>query len=167
MALTTEQSAALKAFIAADPTLSLIPKTADGAFDIAAQLNRPASPVFHVWRTAVNIADIMQNGFDWTRVDNLTIGKARIWEFMTAAGTLNPSRPTVRAGFEACFSVEAGDGTTRQAIYDHCARPATRAEKLYATGTGAAPTHHGIGPATLVFEGNLIYQDVLEAWAQP
>ena len=167
MALTIEQSAALKAFIAADPTLSLIPQTADGAFDIAAQLNLPASPTFYVWRSSVQIADIMQNGFDWTRVDNLTIGKARIWEFMTAAGTLNPARPTVRAGFEACFSVEAGDATTRQAIYDHSTRPASRAEKLYATGTGSAPTDHGVGPATLVFEGHLIYQDVLAAWAQP
>lgn len=160
MALTPAQQAAIKADILADPVLNAFPNTLDGAFAIAALYNQPAIPTFWVWRTSVTVTEIMQNGFDWTRVDNLTVGKARIWEFMTAAGTVNPAQPNVRAGFEACFSVEAGDRPNRQAIYDHSVRPATRAEKLFATGTGAAPTDHGIGPATMTFEGQLTFQDI-------
>ena len=167
MALTSAQKTTLKAAINADPVLSAFPNTADGAFAIAAALNLPAVPDYYVWRTAVLVTEIMQNGFDWTRVDNLTVGKARIWEFMTAAGTLNPSQPNVRAGFESCFSVEAGDQATRQAIYDHCVQKASRAEKIFAAGSGAgtAPTHHGVGPDTMTFTGNLSFQDVQDARA--
>lgn len=163
MALTAAQQATLKADILADQVLSAFPNNSDGAFAIAAIYNAVASPDFYIWRTSVPVVEIMQNGFDWTRVDNLTVGKARIWEFMTSAGILNPSQPNVRAGFEACFSVEAGDQSTRQAIYNHCQRLATRAEKLFSTGTGTAATHHGLGPATSTLDGLLSYQDVQDA----
>jgi len=161
--LTQSQLATLKAAIIGDPELSAFPNNADGAFAIAAFLNLPAVPDFYVWRTSVGITEIMQNGFDWTRVDNLTVGKARIWEFMTAAGTVNPSQPNVRAGFEACFSVEAGDQSTRQAIYNHSQRLATRMERLFATGIGAPSTDHGVGPGTLVYEGQVSFSDVSDA----
>lgn len=163
--LTSSQLTALKSAILADPVLAAKPNTPDGAFDIAVAFNLPATPTFMTWRSSVSIDAIMGNGFDWTRVDNLTVGKSRIWEWMTKLGTVNPSKPNVRAGFEACFSVEAGDQPNRQAIYDASSRPCSRAEKLFATGTGSAPTHHGVGPATMGFEGLLTYQDVLDARA--
>lgn len=160
--LTPAQLATLKTAIINDPTLDSFPHTPDGAFAIAAALNLDAAPDFWVWRSTVAVTEIMQNGFGWDRVDNLTVGKARIWEFMTAAGTLNPSQPNVRAGFLACFSV-AADLATRQAIFSHCVRKASRFEKVYATGTGAASDDQGVGPGTAVVLGPLAYQDVMIA----
>lgn len=157
--LTSAQLLALKAAIAADPVLSAKPNTADGAFDIAAAMNLAAAPDFFVWRTAVPVDEIMQNGFDWTRVDNLTVGKARIWDWMMRTGTLNPSRANVRAGINATFNV-AADQATRLAAFTHCQRLATRAEKLFATGAGTTTTDLGVGPALMTFEGALGYQEV-------
>lgn len=159
MALTPQQLAALKAAILADPVLDEQPNNSDGAFAIAAALNTDAAPTFYVWRTNVPVDEIMQNGFDWTRVDNLTVGKARIWDWMMRTSVLNPSRANVRAGVLATFGT-AGDLTTRLAVFQHCQRPATRAEKLFAVGAGTATTEQGVGPATLVFEGSLSYQDI-------
>lgn len=159
MALTTQQLQTLKAAIIADNTLNAFPNNADGAFGVAALLNQPADPAFYVWRTSVGITEIMQNGFAWDRVDNLTVGKARIWEFMTAVGTVNPSLPNVRAGFIAVFTT-AGDLATRQAIFNHSQRTATKFEKLFAAGAGTTTTDQGVGPATMAVEGPLSYQDV-------
>jgi hypothetical protein len=159
MALTPEQNATLKAAILADQELNAFPNNTDGAFGIAALLNQPASPSFYVWRSTVPISEIMQNGFDWTRVDNLTVGKSRIWEWMMATGVLNPSQSNVRAGVLATFGV-AADLATRLAVFGHCQRLATRIEKMLATGTGTTTTEQGVGPATMGFEGAISYQDV-------
>lgn len=159
MALTSAQKTALKAAIAADGTLAAKPNNPDGNFDIAAAFNLTATPDFFVWKTSVEVAEIMQNGFDWTRVDNLTVGKARIWEWMTIAGTIRPNQTNVRSGIIACFST-AGDLATRQAAFTHCQRLATRAEKLFATGSGTTTNDQGVGPATMSFEGNLTSDDV-------
>lgn len=163
MALTPAQLQTLRTAIDADPALAARPMNSDGHFDIAVALNAQAAPDFFVWRSSVSVAEIMGNGFDWARVDNLTVGKARIWDWMTQIGTVNPSRANVRAGFEACFSVEAGDQPNRQAIYNASQRLASRFEKLFAVGTGASSTHHGVGPATLTLEGPLSLFDVQQA----
>lgn len=161
MPLTTAQLQALKADIAASEFAGL-PNTADAAFTIAAAYNQPAAPTFFVYRTNVPVTEIMQNGFDWTRVDNLTVGKARIWEFMTVAAVLNFSQANVRAGILATFGT-AGDLAMRQAIFDHGQRPAKRAEKLFATGAGTTVSEQGFGPAVMAFEGNLSLQDIQDA----
>lgn len=157
--MTPQQLAAIKADILADPVLNAFPNNADGAFAIAIEYNKPATPDFYVWRTSVQVDEIMQNGFDWTRVDNLTVGKARIWDWMMRTGVLNPSRANVRAGVVATFNV-AADLNTRQAVFNHCQRLATRIEKLFATGAGTASTDQGAGPATMGFEGPVFYQDI-------
>ena len=49
---------------------------------------------FVVWKTRVSQDEIMQSStFDWTRVDNLTNGKARIWSYMfdNQAKSINPA----------------------------------------------------------------------------
>ncbi len=157
--LTTAQLATLKAAILADPLLDAQPNNTDGAFAIAAAFNLDAAPAFFVWRTAVPVDEIMQNGFDWTRVDNLTVGKARIWDWMMRTGSLNPAQANVRAGVLATFSV-AADLATRLAVFTHCQRLASRAEQLFATGAGTTTTEQGVGPAIMGFEGQLSYQDV-------
>lgn len=160
--LTPAQLATLKADIAADSAFASVPNNDDGHFMIADAYNLIVGPTFYVWRTNVPMHEIMTNGFDWTRVDNLTVGKARIWEWMQLTGTINPSLANVRAGVLAVFGT-AGDLPTRQAIFNHCQRPARRAEKLFATGSGTASTDQGVGPALMTFEGTLTYQDVSAA----
>jgi len=157
--LTPQQLATLKSAIQGDQELNAFPMNSDGAFDIARKLNEKAAPDYYVWRTSVQVDEIMQNGFDWTRVDNLTVGKARIWDWMMRTGILNPSRANVRAGVVATFNV-AADQATRQAVFNHCQRVATRVEKLFATGSGTASNDQGTGPATMGFEGPIFYQDV-------
>lgn len=155
--LKNNQLQTLKAAILADPALASQPPTADGAFAIAAALNAIAAPAFIVWRTSVEVSEIMSNGFRWTDVDGLTAAKYRTWELMVQLGTLNPSRPNVRQGIRDCW----GNGSPQEtAILVHFKRQATRAEKLLANGTGTDAE-----PANLRFEGELSYLDVIAARA--
>lgn len=155
MPLSPSQLVTLKAEIDADPALSAFPNNNDGNFAVAAALNIAANPEFIVWKTAVSPDEIMRNGMDWTRVDNLSVGKARIWEWMTRLGTFNPSRANIRAGIDATWVGTAADLAVRAVVYTHCKRAATRAEKLFATGTGSDAS-----PGTLTFEGKLSSDDV-------
>ena len=158
MPLTPEQLVTLKAAIDADQTLSAQPNTPDGAYEIANMMNAVASPAFVVWKTAVSPDEILRNGMDWTRVDNLSVGKARIWEWMTKLGTFNPSKANIRAGIDATWVGTAADLAVRATLYTHCKRSATVAEKLFATGAGTDAS-----PATMTVEGRLLYQDVYAA----
>lgn len=165
MALTVEQLQKIKDAIVADPVLNAFPQNSDGAFAIKDALNLQATPAFIVWRTSVLQDEIMQNGFDWARVDNLSVGKARIWQWMfdNADRSFNPSRANVRAGIDATWVGTAADLAVRAAVYAHCKRAATRAEKILA----ASATGTDVTPATMTFEGELSYQDVEQARALP
>lgn len=162
MPLTTAQKATLKAYIDATPELSAIPNNTDGAFAVAALLNIEANPAWVVWRTAVTRREILQNGFDWTRLDNLSVGKARIWSDIFVDGVINPSKANVRTGIEAVWVGTAQDLAVRAAVYGHCKKNATIAQKLFSTGTGTtnepATMGEGIGEAF-----KLTYQDVQAA----
>jgi len=160
--LTPQQLATLASAISADPALSSQPNNSDGAFAIAAAMNANASPDYYVWRTNTPVSEIMRNGFDWTFVDNLTVGKARVWEWMQLTSILDMSEANVRAGVIATFST-AGMATMRTQIFGHGQRLARRIEKLFATGSGATTNDQGVGPATMGFEGTISYNDVLLA----
>lgn len=158
--LTTQQQAILATDIAADPAFAALPHTSDGAYEIAAAYNLPISPNFIVWKTRVTLDEIMQNGFDWTQVDNATVGKARIWEWMFAneARAIDASKLNIRAGIDEAWKGTAAMLAIRASVYTHCKRAANRVEKLLASGTGTDAT-----PATMGYEGDLTYQDVLQA----
>jgi len=158
MDLTTQQKQTLKAFILSDPVLSQFPTNSDGSYAIADLLNKPADPAFVVWKTDVSIDEIMRNGMDWARVDNLSVGKARIWDWLGRLGTINAAKVNVRAGIDAAWVGTAADLAVRAAVYTHCKRSATVLEKLFATGAGTDAT-----PATMVIEGAIGYQQVDEA----
>lgn len=153
--LSTQQQATLKTFIQNDPTLNAYSLNGDGAYAIAALINHDATPAFVVWRTAVDVDEVMRNGMDWTRVDNLSVGKARIWEWMTKPGTFNPAKANVRAGIDATWVGTLPDLAVRAAVYGHCKRNASIVEKLFASGTGSDAS-----PAVMGFEGPISYQDV-------
>lgn len=160
--LTTAQLQLIKAAILADPALDAQPNNSDGAFAIAAALNQVAVPDYIVWRSSVTQDEITQNGFTWTEVDNLTVGKARIWEwlFANSAGAFNPSKANVRAGIIECWSGTAGKLAVQASVFVHCKRAATRAEKALATGAGTT-----LAPSNMSYEGDLSYQDVEQARA--
>lgn len=149
----------LKNYIATIPAWDSLPKNSDSAFFIAEELNKEVNPSYTVWRTAVPVNEIMRNGLDWTRVDNLTVGKARIWDWMTRLDTLNPSKVNIRAGIDATWVGTAADLAVRAVVYTHCKRKASVVEKLFATGTGTDAS-----PATMGYEGPMPYQEIITAW---
>lgn len=161
----------LKTAILADPTLAaLFSQGDDGFFQIAFLMNLPASPNYFIWKMQQDVSMLTSNdGFDWTRVDNLSTGKSRIWEFMgMGRGIVNFNRPNVRAGINACFSV-AADSATRLAIFTEAQVLATRAEKLFAglPGTGASTNDAGVGPATTTEIGALESSEIQNAHDLP
>lgn len=157
--LTNAQKLVLKNWIVANN---------GGAFDgtAVAALNAPASPTFFVYRSSVPIDEIMSNGFDWTRVDNAASNKWRIWEAMTALGTINPSRVNIRAGINEAWPLAANDAH-RLAIFGHCQRAATVGERLLASGAGTTVSNAGVGPGTCGpnAEGNVTLQIVIASEA--
>lgn len=156
--LTQAQLAIVKADILADPVLSAFPMNSDGAWAIAEAYNLAAVPNFVVWKTAVDVDGIMRNGMDWTRVDNLSVGKARVWDWLTRLGTLDAGKVNIRAGIDATWVGTAADLAVRAMVYTHCKRSATRIEKLLSAGTGTDAS-----PATMGFEGSVSYQDIEQA----
>ncbi len=169
MALTPQQLITLRAACFADPASAAFFVEPGNAAGLQARLNGDSSPEFSVWRESVTQDEIMQNGFDWVRVDNLSVGKARIWEwlFNNASRSMNPSKPNVRAGIDECWKGTAADLAVRAAVYGHCRRAATVAEKVFATGVGTAEN-----PAVAGWSGNvnsveaalLIYKDDGTIW---
>lgn len=155
--LTPAQQVTLKAAILANNDISGTIPGPDGAFAIADYLNIIASPAFIVWRSDVNPDEVMKNGMDWTQVDNLSVGKARIWEWLTKLGTINATKPNVRAGIDATWTGTAAMLLVRAAVYVHCKRSANRVEKLLATGTGT-----DLSPATMTYEGTVSYLDIMQ-----
>lgn len=157
--MTPAQLQTLKAYILADATLQELALT--GQYQpVANAMNLQAAPDFIVWKTSVTQDEIMQNGFDWTQVDNQTVGKARIWEWMfkNLSVSINPSKTNVRAGIDEAWKGTAAMLAVRAAVYVHCKRVATVFEKLIAVGTGSDAS-----PATMGAEGPMTSTDVGDA----
>jgi hypothetical protein len=156
MDLTTEQKAALVTYIEANPDTNqlFVDGNTSGLADL---LNTDFDPPFTVWRTSVTQDEVMLNGFDWARVDNLSVGKARIWEWLfdNAQNAINPSKTNIRNGIDAAWTGTQADLNVRAAVYVHCKRLASRVEKVFASGTGSDAV-----PATLVIEGPIDASDV-------
>lgn len=160
-ALTTEQLTTLRSAINADPTMSAYPNDPNGALALAEYLNQPAAPDFVVWRSSVPVDEITaSNGFAWTLVDALSVGSARIWGWMfdNPARAINCSKTNIRQGIADVWSGTAGKLAVQAVVLQVCKRPATRAEKIFATGTGSDAS-----PAVMGFEGSLSHIDVQDA----
>lgn len=158
MALTPTQLAALKADIAADPILAAYPHNSDGAWAVAQAYNLAATPAFTVWKTSVPTS-ACKTAMVWTEFIGRSVGERDAWQFMLANGTINAADVNVRQGIADIFSGSQG-ATSRANLLAIAKRGATRAEKLFASGTGSDAT-----PATMTFEGSLTYQEVLNAWS--
>lgn len=159
--LTTAQLQTLKAAIAVETDATFASYRDQGATGLMAQwFNQDTSPAFIVWRTNVPVEEYRE-AVVWTEVDNatMTVGKARIWEWLTANMTLpiNAAKTNVRQGLADCW---ASNSQTRTNLLAAAKRTATKAEKMFATGTGSSAS-----PATMVFEGALSADDISNALA--
>lgn len=152
MDITQAQLQVLKNDILADPLLAQWAATGRMAQEISVEYNKPASPVWVVWRTAVQpdewrggILNDAAGGAD--QLDNLTIGKrdSLLWFF---EGVINPSLPNVRATLNSLCGTQ---NNLKAAIATIQKRIATRAEKLFSIGTGSTAS-----PATMTFEGAIL-----------
>lgn len=154
--LTQAQLVVLKAAITGelDPVF-VAARTSGATYAMMEWFNK--SSTFIVWRTSVGVDEIMNNGFVWTAVDGLTVGKARIWDWMTRPGSINPSKANVRQGLADCFGATSAMAT---AITPHLKRFAMRGEKLFVTGAGT-----DLAPGQLIYEGPITHDEIIMAMA--
>lgn len=158
MALNAEQLITFRAALYAETDPEFVGYRDSGqARPMAEWWNRPADPPKIVWKSLVQLEEITSNGFDWVRVDNLAVGKARIWEWMFGSEdrSINPSKANVRAGIEEVWKGTAADLAVRATVLQHCKRGTSRIESLFAVGTGTDAS-----PATMGFEGQLTEMDI-------
>ena len=101
-----------------------------------------------VWREAVQPEEYRE-AMDWTEVDNLPAGKARIWEWITEnmMRSFDATKANIRAGLN-----EAWNGTTETNLIALSKEFCSVAEKIYADTTAS--------PATRDFVGNVTANDV-------
>ena len=161
MALTTEQLHVFRAALLAETDPDLVFRRDNGqAGRVAEWYNQVGANAPIVWKTSLQLEEITSNGFDWVRVDNLSVGKARIWEWMFGSEnkSINPSKPNIRAGIAEVWKGTAADLAVQATVLNHCKRPATRIEALYAAGSGTMEA-----PAKLVFTEQLSEPDVMRA----
>jgi hypothetical protein len=163
--LTSAQLATLKSTIAADPTLAALPNNADGNTAIATAFNLVAAPDFWVWRSSVTKDELVGSTsvdgttFSWTGTGYITRTQGERDAFnaiFNSSGAVNPANPSVRQAFSDIFSGNTAPApANRTHLSTVSRRKASRAEKLFATGTGTTAA-----PAVMSFEGAITFQDV-------
>jgi hypothetical protein len=134
-------------------------RQANKDYEMAQWLNQTGT--FVSWVTNLKQDDIMQDpAFNWTRVDNLSVGKARIWDWMfdNANTTINCANPNIRTGIESVWVGTAADLAVRAGVIAKCKRFAKRVERYFATGTGTYSS-----PGILGYEGDVSVRDVANA----
>lgn len=171
-ALTPAQLQTLKNDINADPALSVLPISSESAITIANAYNQTSAPDFWVWKPRISKDELVggtsEDGttFNWTGAGFITRAQGERDAFnaiFDAQGFVNPSRPNVRQAFADIFSGGTAPApANRTHLLAISRRKATRAEKLFATGTGSTAT-----PATLSFEGRISTSDVETARSLP
>lgn len=161
-ALTSEQLAALKVAIDADPSLSAYPLTTDGYIDLANKLNsETASPEFWVWRSSVAKNEYTQQAsvdgttFNWTGSGFISRsqGERDAWvQIFNSSQTVNPSLVNVRQAFADIFSGNTAPApANRTHLLAISRKKATRIEQIFAVASAAPPTPSGnLGSTTAV-----------------
>ena len=153
--LTAAQLQTLKAAITAETDATFVSYREQGATGLMANwLNEAAAPAFYIWRSSIPPTEYREK-IVWTEVDGLTVGKARIWEWVTENMTadLDASKANVRAGLA---EVWPANQTTRGQLLAIANRAASRIEKLFASGTGSTAS-----PATMAVEGPIRYEEFI------
>lgn len=161
--LTTPQLLTLKTAILAETDAEFVTYRANGQNTLMAQwFNATASPAFVVWRKRVSTAEIGKT-VNYIAVEAMTTANQdRIKTFYAMNPLEFAPRSDVRSFWANTFSgALGGQGqATRDALEALWRRNATRAEKLFALGTGTT-----LAPADLVFEGQVVDLDIAAALA--
>lgn len=154
MSLTTTQLQALKADILANAgtipagqpwtgsfggvAVSAVPNSVDGNAAVAGYYNQPASPSWTTWRKSVALLDVA-NAINGADLGNLTTANhTRLQSaIMLSTAGIDASLSDRRAFFADIFS---SFPTTTSQLAALWKRLATRAQKLFSTGTGTDTT---------------------------
>ena len=152
MALDTAQRATLAAHIQANTDPAVVQALADRNDTALAALYN-ADSAFVVWREAIQPSEYRE-AMVWTEVDQLQVGKARIWEWITQNMTLaiDATKANVRAGLAEVFSAQSA---SRSALLAIAKEAASLAESIFASGEGSTAN-----PGTRVFVGNVTTTDI-------
>lgn len=159
--LTPTQLTTLKAAILAETDSAFVAfRQANNEDGMAAFYNAATSPAFVAWLSSVTRDAVTVEGFDWTQVDNLTNGQARIWDllFDTQSKAINASEPGKRSAISECWKGTAAKVAVATFVLSKCKRTATRGEKVFASGVGSDAS-----PAVMSFEGVLTAQNISDA----
>jgi len=154
-ALTDAQSQTLANGIRADADPAVVAALAQRNDTELARLYNLDS-TFVVWRTSVPPSEYRE-AIVWTAVDGLTAGKARIWDWITQGMTapIDASKTNIRQGIADAWGASSATGLALQAL---AKRPASKAERLFVTGTGTTAN-----PGLLTWEGPLSVNDLSNA----
>lgn len=153
MALTTEQKATLKADILANPDALAIYEIGD-LMALAELYNQAANPTFVVWRSDVSTEEI-RAVLVWSEYDTLSVSRQNAFQFLCSNHLVNGTLANVRAGIASIFQGPNQAGNLA-ALVALAKRNATRAERLFATGTGSTGS-----PGTMTFEGLVVFGDLI------
>lgn len=182
--MTPAQLQTLGAYIAADPVLSAIPNSNDGAYEVAALLNANASPAYSVWKTNASVQDVF-DAIDWSKytptdaADGSNIYTNRLLSIQTkqmnlqnmlvGRDTVNASKANIREGLRdaviqlaagAAGSMVSAGGANAVNVLNKLVRPARLIEKVLATGTVQTGA---VTAALMGFEGTVSPADVSAA----
>ena len=180
MPLTAAQTLTLKNAISTTPILAAYPNTADGHADLAALLNKVASPEFWVWASDVNVQEIRAR-ITWANLTPLDVpdgtaawtnralqchGKQfAIQLIVPMIGTFSATDANIRAGLQdALTGVRSGAGGASlgagwAAVQGALARLARSGERVLANTTSGNGSTKPLA-ATMTFEGELTPDDV-------
>jgi hypothetical protein len=162
--LTASQLQSLKADLDAN-----FPATPDE--EAAAAYNQPAAPEFWVWKTRVTRAELVSDPsvdgttFAWTGTGFITRnqGERDAFNALLAPGFVNPSLANVRQAFQDIFSGGTAPAPANRTHLATVSRmKASRAQKLFATGTGSTASPATMA-ANITQDFTLSAQDVSEA----
>lgn len=179
--MTPAQLVTLKAALLADANLSA-DIAAGNHGNIVSYMNADSPSGFMVWRTVVKTEDIF-DAIVWSSLTPVDVPDAtqewanrslacqgkqfNLQTILSGRQTINGTKANIRAGLQdALLNVPAGvSGALLNAgwaaVKAVLSRVATRAEALYATGTGTVAS-----PGLLTFEGKVQTYDVIQALTQ-
>lgn len=175
--MTPAQDAIIKAYITADPVMSVAAANDDGSDAIAALFNAPASPKYYAWRSTTPASDI-GNAIVWsaltpsdtpdataTYTNRALMCQAKqinIQTLIQGRDSIASARPNIRAGLQdALTGIPSGTGGALlgggwNAVKAAMTRPVSLLEKMLCTGgNGTLAT-----PADMTFEGNIGYAEI-------
>lgn len=133
--LASAQLTTLKTTCNADATCAAMLASADDG-GVAAWFNTPDPLNCIGWRHDITILEATR-AMVWTEIDALTIGKARIWEWMRTLGTLDAREAAIRQGISDAFS---GATATRTALTAAAKRTLMRGERALMQAGGLCTT---------------------------